>query len=341
VLWQPRLEYWYDVNRNRRTLPPPLQKATLIDVYDYCHASIRYFGDGLRVRYSNSNVTEEWIDRRSLRRSWRTAAGTLTEVVRYDEWRLSGYHTEYKVKQREDFPILEALLRDEEWYWDQQAHELDLARIGDRGSPQFYYRRSPIQALFIEHMGFERAIYALHDYPETVEHYVDVASRADDGLYDTLCRCPVRILNFGENIDAHANPPPIWQAHLLPYYQRRIAQLHSAHKWVHIHVDGAMKPLLGNLAQAPWDGIEAATPRPQGDVTLEEIRSVVGDGVLLDGVPAVYFLSWYSLETLIECVKRVVELFHPRLVLGISDELPPDGDIERVRLVGEMVRDMA
>lgn len=31
-----------------------------------------------------------------------------------------------------------------------------------------------------------------------------------------------------------------------------------------------------------------------------------------------------------------MELFYPRLILGISDELPPGGEIERVRLVGQL-----
>ena len=62
--------------------------------------------------------------------------------------------------------------------------------------------------------------------------------------------------------------------------------------------------------------------------------------MLLDGIPALYFLPSFSTETLIECVKRVVDLFYPRLVLGISDEMPPDGDIERTRLVGELVQEL-
>jgi hypothetical protein len=33
-------------------------------------------------------------------------------------------------------------------------------------------------------------------------------------------------------------------------------------------------------------------------------------------------------------------LFHPRLVLGISDEPPPDSDIERVRIVGEYIQSL-
>ncbi len=132
----------------------------------------------------------------------------------------------------------------------------------------------------------------------------------------------------------------IWREHLIPYYQKRTEQLHAAGKFVHIHVDGAMKPLLTYLRDCPWDGIEAATPLPQGDVTIEEIKEALDDLVLLDGIPSVYFLSSYPIETLVECVKHLVELFHPRLVLGISDGLPPDGDIERVRLVGELVKEL-
>ena len=151
---------------------------------------------------------------------------------------------------------------------------------------------------------------------------------------------PVQLLNLGENIDAHMDPPPIWKNHLLPYYRKRTRQLHAAGKFVFIHIDGAMKPLLPHMQDCPWDAIEAATPLPQGDVTLEEIKESLGDLILLDGIPAIYFLPSYPVETLIECAKQVVDMFHPRLILGISDEIPPDGDIERVRLVGELVKEL-
>jgi len=341
VLWQPRLEYWYDVNKKRGTLPKHLKGASLLDVYDDCHASVRYFTNPLRSRYNNVRVTERWEDEKRLRRTWETPVGTLTDVLHYDEWGLSAYNTEYKLKSPQDFKVLEFMLHDEEWYWDQGAYEQDLQRVGERGSPQFYFRRSPIQGLFIEHAGFEKAIYMMHDYPALIQHYVEVASEADNAMYEVLCQSPVQILNLGENIDAAMDPPPIWKEYLAPYYRQRVEQLHAAGKLVHIHVDGTMKPLLPHLRDGPWDGIEAATPLPQGDVTLEEIKEALGDQVLLDGIPALYFLPSFSTETLIECVKQVVELFYPRLVLGISDELPPDGDIERVRLVGELMQETA
>ena len=101
-----------------------------------------------------------------------------------------------------------------------------------------------------------------------------------------------------------------------------------------------MRPLLPHLRDCPWDGIEAATPLPQGDVTLEEIGEALKDLVLLDGIPALYFLpDHYPVEMLVECARQVVELFYPRLILGVSDEIPPDGDIERVRRIGESVQE--
>jgi hypothetical protein len=42
-------------------------------------------------------------------------------------------------------------------------------------------------------------------------------------------------------------------------------------------------------------------------------------------------------ETLIETTKKIIQLFAPNLVLGISDEISSTGDIERVRIVGRIV----
>ena len=59
VLWQPRLEYWYEVNKKRGTLPEHLKEASLLDIYDYCHASVRYFTNPLRGRYKNVRATQQ------------------------------------------------------------------------------------------------------------------------------------------------------------------------------------------------------------------------------------------------------------------------------------------
>ena len=82
-------------------------------------------------------------------------------------------------------------------------------------------------------------------------------------------------------------------------------------------------------------------PEPQGDVALEEIKEHIGEKILLDGIPAVYFLGHHSREELQTSVERIVDLFYPNLILGISDELPEGGGEEafdRMAWVAEYAR---
>jgi hypothetical protein len=340
ILWQPRLEFWYAVNKKRGTLPEHLKGATLLEVYDYCHASVRYFVSPLRHRFQNVEIKDRWLDDKSLLRTYETQAGILREVYHYDEWGLSAYQHEYRLKTPQDFIIYETMLENEIWEWDQQAYEQNLSEFGNYGVPQFYFRRTPIQGLFIENMGFESTIFMMNDQPQVIERYVEAASQADDALYEVLCASPIKVLNFGENIDAHMDPPSIWRNHLLPYYQKRANQLMQAGKHLHIHIDGAMRPLIREIRASPFEAIEACTPLPQGDVTLDEMKQALGDRILLDGIPAIYFLPSFPMQELLDCTRAIVELFHPRLVLGISDEPPPDSDIERVRIVGEYIQSL-
>lgn len=73
-------------------------------------------------------------------------------------------------------------------------------------------------------------------------------------------------------------------------------------------------------------------------MTLEEIKQGLGDEVfLIDGIPAVYFDETFPVEVLEQCTHKIIDLFAPKLILGISDEISSTGDIERVRLVTRIV----
>ena len=69
-----------------------------------------------------------------------------------------------------------------------------------------------------------------------------------------------------------------------------------------------------------------------------ELARLHGDDMfLLDGIPAVYFDDTFEVGVLVECVHRIIELVAPRLILGISDEISSTGDIERIRVVADIV----
>jgi hypothetical protein len=191
-------------------------------------------------------------------------------------------------------------------------------------------------------MRFEDFIYALVDIPDQMQDVMQAIDRSYDQVFEEIIKYgTVKIINFGENIHAMRMPPRYLETYLIPWYEKRSNQLRRSGIYTHIHIDGDFKPLLKYLKDLPFDGFEALTPLPQGDVTLEEIKAYIGDKVLLDGIPAILFMDHYSRAELQECVEKLVKCFHPRLVLGISDELPQGGSeesIERVRWVAEYCR---
>jgi hypothetical protein len=117
-----------------------------------------------------------------------------------------------------------------------------------------------------------------------------------------------------------------------------VKELHKAGKYCHIHMDGSLKDLLPYLSDLPFDGLEALTPKPQGDVSLEELKDAIGNKIFLDGIPSILFLPQYSNDYVREYTQKVLEMFSPNLILGVSDELSPNGDIRKIEMIAEIVK---
>lgn len=326
VFFQPRFEPWYAWHKQFDSLPPGLRDMSLVEVYEDVDCSQRYvdYGTGMP-----SPVRESWADDVRITTTeepgfrthvFHTPYGDLTQVSEFTvdrTWRV----VEFLGKSADDLDALQWLIERKAYAFDPQAFAAGADYLGDRGEPQFYIPKSPYLALAQVWMRFEAFIYALADAPEKVERVMAAIDSRYDEFYKQLCASRVRILNFGENIAQAHMSPPYFEQYLLPWYNKRVGQLHDAGIFCHIHIDGYFRELIGPISRLPHDGLEALTPLPQGDVTLDEMAEAVGDKVLLDGIPAILFLEHHPMEQLQACVEEVCRRF-PRLVLGISDELP-------------------
>lgn len=347
VVWQPRIEHWYNVNSVRGTLPERYKNKALLEIYSDLGASTRYYYGSttdmttpetyLKISYKNGADVQQVEEKDDIRLIYKSPKGQLTAKRVFGEWGCSWHYSDFPVKKISDLEILEYVLENTVTEFSYDFYEEAESKLGDNGISQFYFDRSPLQNLFLLYMGVDNTIYALNDHPERMKEFMKIASDAQDQLYEVLEKCPVSILNFGENIDKHFDPPQLFNEYLVPYYKKRVSQLHKAGKFCHIHMDGGLKPLLPYINDSGFDAIEAATPLPQGDVTLEELKDAMGETILMDGVPAILFLPQYSEEELEDFATKVLKMFSPNLILGISDELPPPADIEKLRLVSRLV----
>lgn len=346
VLFQPRIEWWYQWHKARGTLPPRYQKMSLMEFFDDLDVSIRYYAyhtgmpSELGIEYTKKIKIKEKIKGKEKVLIIDTPEGQLIRKLRQSSD--GGWRTiQFPIKNTEDMKKAEYLFKNRHLIFIKENFERGSKFVGNRGEPQCFFPHSPYQSLALEWMGTENLVYALADIPEKVERVM----RAIDESYDCFTQDiisygKVKIMNFGENIDANIVSPRYFEKYCLPFYEKRSGQLRKQGIYTHIHIDGSFRSLLKYLKDLPFDGLEALTPLPQGDVAIEEMKQIIGDKILLDGIPAIMFLPNYPLDEFKDFVKRVIELFYGRLILGASDEVPPLADIERVRYVSEYCQDL-
>jgi hypothetical protein len=344
IIWQPRMLAWF-TERNFRNLPYPerYQGMTPAQVYRDLAVSDRlYQFNGCLVREEDPRVRHftRQLNDSDLELVWETPVGTQNEIRH--SVRESWYHHTPKREITTEDDMRVALWRNEHttYRWDQAHFDEMMAHFGDLGAPTVFIPRVTVQDLYINTMGVEAGIMALYEWPDLVEDYFRSLDDLHDRCIDVVNASPIEIVNFGDNVHAQTLSPDLFLQYVLPSYQRRTERLHKAGKFVHAHFDGDTKPLLPFLKETGLDGIEAITPVPQGDVTLEEAKGGLGDDLfLLDGIPAVIFDEHWPAEMVEEYARKCIELFAPKLVLGISDEIAYTGDFERVRRVREIVDD--
>jgi hypothetical protein len=342
IIWQPRIGCWYtDKKFAGEPFPRPFTGMDLYEIYRELDCSARLYEYNAcfkRVEHPGVTYKDEKLNETDTKTVIDTPVGQQVRVLRTTT---SNWHTitvEWEVSSEEELKVATWREENTTWVWDQATYDELQDSVGDLGAPTMFMPRMNVQSLYIEKMGSQAGIYAIYDWPDTVEAYFRALDESHDRLIDVINDSPIDIINFGENVHAGTLPPKWFRKYHLPACQHRAERLHAADKFVCSHWDGDVRPLLPFAKETGLDGIEAITPEPQGDVTLEEVRQALGDDMfLLDGIPAIYFDKTFSPATLEACTRKIIDLFAPKLVLGISDEISSTGDLERVRRVGEIV----
>jgi len=134
--------------------------------------------------------------------------------------------------------------------------------------------------------------------------------------------------------------PELYKRYALPTFEEIGRILHARGKLHQYHFDGFVKPLLPLINDSQIDIIEAFTPEPMGDTTLEEALDTLEAQVKVQGGIPAAFLCHGTAEAEFEAyVVRTIQVAKAsgRVVIGLGDNTPPDADIERLTRISELV----
>ncbi len=275
---------------------------------------------------------------------YETPAGTIVAVRKFVPKSVSSAYIKYPVATRKDLKVLQYMYKNQEFRPDYSLQYDRLEKWKGLGVVSSLPPRTPFQRLVVVWAGVANTIRLMMREPEELEETVQVMSEADDAIYEAICESPAPMVYFGENITSDVISPPIFRKYHMPYYKRRADQLHAAKKFIFVHIDGTLRGVLPLMGETGVDCAQSVTPSPVGDIPVEELREAAGPDIILwGGLPGVYFSHLYPEKLLRQMALDVIKhhLDEHKFIMGVSDQVPPDGDIKRVRMITGIVGEHA
>mgnify|MGYP001063562367 CR=1 FL=1 len=271
----------------------------------------------------------------------RTPVGDLTSEMVYLPTSRSTGTTKHFVQSEADFDILRYVI---------DRRRLAPAGLGDYverrkrwaewdGLPSIALPRSPLSALAYEWVGIEHLIYLLFDSRSKVEGLMQQMEEQEEPILDAVCEAAPPLVHFADNLSSDTLTS-LYDEYLAPVHRKRLERLHAVGTRCAVHLDGVVRGLLPKLAAVGMDAVEALTPQPAGDLSAAEMRTVAGSDrlILWGGVPGVMFAPPYTWEAMEQHVRSVLDAWSgQRFILGVADQVPPDGDISFCRRIAEML----
>ena len=142
--------------------------------------------------------------------------------------------------------------------------------MGENGLAKAECERTPWQQLWIEWVGLEALSFHLIDFPDHVEHTIELLTNRQRQIFEIAYRSPAPYIDIPDNITAPAIGPARFRKYCVAAYDELGGMLAERGAPLFIHMDGLLKPLWQDIAESLVGGLDSFTPTPDCDTTMAE-----------------------------------------------------------------------
>jgi len=341
VPWFGDLDYWASALIAQGTKPDGFKESAAY-IQWHRELGVGFYLQGFFPFRTILDLPERiWHEGNRRYRELSTPRGTLRECWEYLPASYAEAPIEHLVKSERDLPALRYVYGHIFWEPDYGYASRRLEQIGDQGILLCYLPKSPFMHLVALEAGIQAVTFAEMAAPDEFAETLAVMQCAFDRAARISVDSPAQALMIPENLSAEMIGPRFFEKYMRAYQEEWIGEIARARKYSFIHMDGTLKGLLREEASTGVSVIEAMTPGPVGDLAVQHwaARADKSTTILWGGIPGVYFTPKVSDEEFDRHVQEVLQVMRssPRYVLGVADQVPPDGLESRVRRVGELV----
>jgi hypothetical protein len=315
------MTYWYGAHQTAGDLPQAWQGPRGIGrlhrdlrVGEYvpgCCAYRTTEGPDVRVERAATNEI--------IAVTWHTPVGSIRQVQQYSADSFSWGFIEHAVKSAAD--------------------RID-GEYGDCGVPVIAVPGSPITELNKSWAGVMAMCYLMIDEPDETAATLEAIARSQDRLWEITADAACPYVMICENLSA-TTMGSYFESHIASYLRPRVDAVHARGKKCLIHIDGTLRGVIEKVHRLTGiDCIDAATPAPVGDVAVNELRELAGpDIIILGGLPGAMFAPPFKAADMEKHVREIIRCHKDsgKFMLGVADQVPPNGDLALVKLIHELV----
>ena len=342
VPWFGDLDY-FATSLIKRGLKPTDFKASSAYIDWHRDLGIGYYLQGYWPFHSiieNCQV-KEWTEGESRYKQVETPHGTLRECWQWLPASFAEAPQEHLVKSAADLPAYRHMIDNTRYEPDYDFAHTRLRQVGDAGVVLCYLPKSPLMQLVALDAGLMTVVELFSDATDEFEQVLDSLRKSHDMAAQIALESPAEVLMIPENLSSECIGPKWYDAYMRDYEATWAERIAQAGKYSCIHLDGSLKGLLRQVCSIGLTFIEALTPCPVGDLAVEDWAGWIGGSktVLWGGLPGSYFTDKVSDAEFDRHVKSVLQVMRsePRYVLGVADQVPPDGLERRLRRVSELI----
>jgi hypothetical protein len=218
-------------------------------------------------------------------------------------------------------------------------------RIGTRGLAlaQGPCSSSPVHAILHMLMNMETFFLAYMDDAPALRRLGERMAPFFEAQLEVLAQSEAEVVWWGANYDQSTTWPPFFANEIVPYVRMVGDRLRAAGKFMASHCDGENDKLLEYMPTARFDIAESVPTIPMVKRSLKELREGFGEPTTVwGGIAAVSLMDQAMSDG--EFEKYIDLTFDElgsgkRLILGVSDNVPVDANLDRIDRITERVRD--
>lgn len=338
------LSYWHAAHGGGRFVPGRTDGANadkipaLVELHRRTGAAIHVnLGSFFEERYDATVEVRSGIDGDNYRHRFATPLGTVEEVRRWSTASFSWPIVGHMVRRVEDLAVIRHVFQHVEYRARWDVFEAANRAVGDLGLPLVQCPYTGLGFLMSRYAGVEQSVMLAADHPDEFEQTIAAINAAHEKVFCMLAEGPSEVLIHSDNLSSDVQSPRWLERYSGPYYRRMAQIARECGKPLVTHLDGRLRGLLRLLGEMGFTGADAVTPAPWGDLTPDECRTEAGPTLVLSGgVPPGSFRPQVPLSLFDAQVEAWLALRHrsPALIIAPGDQLPPDGELDRVtRLV--------